>query len=189
MARPTFRLFRSLPRVIGVASLVAVLMACTPTRPENLPPGVPEVPDSRYEERQATGSLTGDGGILLFGGRRKSRDAQGGPSGIGVNAYLWQATLTTFADLAPLASADPFGGVVIYDWFSDPGSPNERFKIAVYILGRQLRADGIKVSVFREVRRGGGGWVSAAVSDKTGTDFENLVLTTARKLRIESASR
>src|SRR3990167_9588100 len=53
--------------------------------------------------------------------------------GIGVNAYLWRASLDTLSFL-PLASADPYGGVIITDWFVNPEQPAERFKATVYIL-------------------------------------------------------
>ena len=84
----------------------------------------------------------------------------------------------------PLVSADPFGGVIITDWYSPPQSPDERFKVNVYILGRALRADGIRASVFRQQMNGTTGWVDAQVAPNTGTDLENAILTRARQMRI-----
>jgi hypothetical protein len=86
----------------------------------------------------------------------------------------------------PLNSADPFGGVIITDWYAPPETPNERFKMNIYILGRQLRADGIKITVFRQLQ-GPGGWTDAPVEARTATDLENQVLTRARQLRVQSA--
>ncbi len=86
----------------------------------------------------------------------------------------------------PLASADPFGGVIITDWHSPPETPNERFKITVYILDRQLRADGIKVSVFRQQRSPSSAWADAAVGVDTAAKLENAILTRARQLRMDS---
>ena len=77
----------------------------------------------------------------------------------------------------PLASADPFGGVIITDWYSPPESPGERFKMTIYILERQLRADGIKVAVFRQTRNGGSDWQDAATKQETATELENAILT------------
>jgi len=51
--------------------------------------------------------------------------------------------------LPALTSADPFGGVIISEWYVAPTSPNERLKVTVYIMDRSLRADGLKVVVFR----------------------------------------
>ena len=98
------------------------------------------------------GSVIGSDGIDLFdlfGGKGESGGSGGG--GIGVNSYLWRASLDTIAFM-PLSSADPFGGVIITDWYTPPETPGDRFKISVYILGRQLRADGIRVALFRQNR-------------------------------------
>ena len=69
---------------------------------------------------------------LLIGGDKEERPTQGG-TGIGVNAFLWRATLDTVSFM-PLASADPFGGVILTDWHSTATSPNERYKLNFYIL-------------------------------------------------------
>jgi hypothetical protein len=84
----------------------------------------------------------------------------------------------------PLASADPFGGVIITDWYQPATGTGERFKATVYILGRQLRADGVKVSIFRQVQQGGQ-WVDSAVAPGTTTEMENKVLFRARELRAQ----
>jgi hypothetical protein len=111
----------------------------------------------------------------------------GGGAGVGVNSYLWRATLDTVSFM-PLASADPFGGVIITDWYSPPDRANERFKVNIFILGRELRADGVRASVFRQTRDPGGQWIDAAVDQATGTDLENAILTRARQMRLSTAS-
>ena len=105
---------------------------------------------------------------------------------MGVNAFLWRASLDTLSFM-PVASADPFGGVIITDWYTPPESPEDRFKMNVYILGRQLRADGVRVAVFRQ-SRDGGGWVDSAVEPRTATNIENQILTRARQLRVAAAT-
>ena len=107
-------------------------------------------------------------------------------AGIGVNAYLWRGALETL-DFLPLASADPFGGLIITDWYQPASTPDERLKVHVLILDRALRADAVKASVFRQVRKDGG-WVDAAVDPATTTALEDKILTRARELRIASAS-
>ena len=73
--------------------------------------------------------------------RGQSRAMRAAPSAaIGVNAYLWRATLDTLSFM-PLTTADPWGGVINYGWYIDPQTPNERFKATVFILDRRLRAD------------------------------------------------
>ncbi len=98
-----------------------------------------------------------------------------------VNPYLWRATLDTMAPLA-VQSADPIGGLVIYDWQSFPSAPDERVKATVYILDSRLRADGIKVSVYRQVNTEGT-WTDASVDVETGQQLENKILERARLLK------
>ena len=128
-------------------------------------------------------SLFGEGGLL--GGSGGGQGQQGAP-GIGVNSYLWRASLDTISFM-PVSSADPFGGVIITDWYSPPESADERFKVNLYILGRQLRADGLRASVFRQVQNGRGEWVDVEVDGTTATKLENAILARAREMRIASA--
>jgi hypothetical protein len=119
------------------------------------------------------------------GGAAEARGRGGAQSAIGVNSYLWRASLDTLAFM-PLASADPYGGVIITDWYSNPEQPAERFKATVYILDTRLRADGLNVTVFKQVRDAGGGWTDAPVAGQTETDIENAILTRARQLRLSN---
>jgi hypothetical protein len=122
-------------------------------------------------------------GFHPFGGGRKPAPA----APIGVNGYLWRATLDTLAFM-PLASADPYGGVILTDWYVNPEKPDERFKCTVYILDTRLRADGLNVTVFKQVRDATGAWVDAPASDQTSTDIENAILTRARQLRLSNVN-
>jgi Domain of unknown function (DUF3576) len=88
-----------------------------------------------------------------------------GEAGIGVNAFLWRATLDTLSFM-PLADSDPFGGTYATEWHSIAEKPDERFKVQVYILDTRLRADGLAVQVFRQTRDGSG-WVDATVDGET----------------------
>jgi hypothetical protein len=118
---------------------------------------------------------------LLFSSDKKS---SGGEVGIGVNAFLWRASLDTISFM-PLKSVDPFGGVVISDWYTPQHSPDERLKVDILILDRQLRADGIKVSVFRQEYKSGR-WVNAVVDPETTRTLEDAILTRARQLKIDA---
>ncbi len=115
----------------------------------------------------------------------KSAKSSAPQATIGVNGYLWRATLDTLSFM-PLASADPWGGTVITDWYSNPERPDERFKITVYILDTRLRADGLKVTVFHQTRDAAGAWADTATSDQTETDLLNAILTRARQLRLSN---
>jgi hypothetical protein len=103
-------------------------------------------------------------------------------AGIGVNSFLWRASLDTL-NFMPLVSADPFGGVIITDWYTDPATPNERFKATIYILDTRLRADALNISIFKQVQSGGA-WIDAAVDPATESQIENAVLRRARELRL-----
>lgn len=129
------------------------------------------------------GSILGEGGLVLFG-TSTNRNGGDGAGALGVNAFLWRGTLDTLSFM-PLASADPFGGVVITDWYSPPEAPAERFKVTAYILGRQLRADGVRISVFRQINSRGQ-WVDVPVTPDMATALEDRVLARARELRVQS---
>jgi hypothetical protein len=100
-----------------------------------------------------------------------------------VNRYLWAASLETL-DFLPVLRADPISGLLLTDWYSNPETPNERFKASVYILDTTLRADALRVSVFRQEKDPGGQWVEASVNPATGREIENAILTRARQLRL-----
>ncbi|MER2520020.1 MAG: DUF3576 domain-containing protein [Bdellovibrionales bacterium] len=132
--------------------------------------------DSLYKD----GSLVSDGGgVSLFGGA-DAKSSVG--TGLGVNGFLWRATLDTVSFM-PLVSADPFGGVILTDWHSAAATPDERTKLNIIIMGRELRADGVKVSVFRQIRSSDGSWGDAPASASTASAIENAILAKARQLR------
>ncbi len=133
----------------------------------------------------ASSTVFSGGGITLFGGGSQAPDAA--TNSLGVNAFLWRASLDTVSFM-PVASADPFGGVIITDWYSPPESPTERFKVNIFILDRALHSDGIRAAVFRQNQTSDGRWIDAPVEPKAAEDFENAILTRARQLRIASAS-
>lgn len=138
-------------------------------------------PDNDRQPGQSRISDTQNSGQPLFGGRS---GGGGGDAAIGVNSYLWRASLDTL-NFMPLASADPFGGVIITDWYSDPTTPTERFKASVYILDTRLRADALNVSIFRQTQVNGQ-WTDASVDPDTEIQIENAILTRARQLRLST---
>ncbi len=162
----------------AVPALACVLAACgANTKP-------PEQLAGYFgpETAPQAGSVFGDQGLTFGVGKgvnRQRGDQAGGA--LGVNAYLWRGALDTLSFM-PLASADPFGGTIITDWYSPPGASDERFKATAYILGRELRSDGLHVTIFRQVMRDGR-WEDAPVSAVTTSDIENKILDHARQMR------
>ena len=160
-------------RKILLAACALVLAACSSD-------------DSMKDAAVAT-STAGSGAPWYWpfgGGDSSAGDATPGMPQLGVNSYLWRATLDTL-NFMPLASADPVGGVIISDWYAAPEKPDERVKINVYILDKRLRADALKVTVFRQVRNSAG-WADARVNPDTGVKLENAILSRARELRLST---
>ena len=100
---------------------------------------------------------------------------------IGVNAYLWRASLDALSFM-PLLQTDSNGGVIVTDWYANPANPTERMKVTVAILDKDLRADGLRVTASRQVAQGGV-WVDAPVQAATVQRLEDVILTKARDLR------
>ena len=116
---------------------------------------------------------------------RQARLAQAAAPNIGVNSFLWRASLETL-DFMPLSEVDPFGGVIVTDWYASADAPNERFKANVLILDTNLRADALTASIFKQVRTPNG-WDDAAIDADTARQIENAILTRARELYIATA--
>jgi hypothetical protein len=169
-----------IPRFLILTACLFVISSCDTYKGEaKYPSGADRTTTGGdiYGERQ---SIFGKGGLNILGGKDEAKND--GSNGIGVNSYLWRASLDTVSFM-PLASADPFGGVIITDWYEAEEKPNERFKVNIFILDKQLRSDGVKVKVFRQLMKGGK-WVDTQVSDNTGPQMEDAILTRARQLRV-----
>ena len=172
----------------GLLLFPVTLTSCSSTPPEidstSYPQDARESQRARREAR-GSGSIFGKDGLILFG---KKKEDVGANTGVAVNSFLWRASLDTLSFM-PLSAADPFGGVIITDWYTPPETPDRRFKANVYILDRDLRADGLRVALFQQRREANGAWVDATVEEKTSSDLEDAILTRARQLRVEQASR
>lgn len=171
-----------------VSLLFVVLLALSACATESKMPEFTVFSPRDQRIRDRSGTFTGQDGITIFGTGNSGAAAQaaaagGGGGGIGVNAYLWRGALETI-NFMPLASADPFGGLIITDWYQPAGTPDERLKLHVLVLDRNLRADGVKVSLFRQLRDAKGDWIEEPVDPKTVTALEDKILTKARELRI-----
>lgn len=161
-----------------IAALSVLLVGCSGVEKEaKYPSGYDRTMTGEdiYGEKE---SVFGKDGLSLFGGKSEKDEDYG----IGVNSYLWRASLDTVSFM-PLASADPFGGVILTDWYTPEDTKNERLKINVFILGRQLRSDGIRVRIFKQVYKGGA-WKDVEPAEGTARQLEDAILTRARQLRV-----
>ncbi|MFV0625390.1 DUF3576 domain-containing protein [Sphingomonas sp. ac-8] len=115
------------------------------------------------------------------GGGMKGDLAASQVTTIGVNSYLWRASLDTLSFM-PLLQTDSNGGVIVTDWYVNPATPTERMKVTVSILDQDLRADALRVAALRQVQQNGQ-WVEAPVQAATVQKLEDIILTRARDLR------
>jgi hypothetical protein len=174
-------LFKSFKNIFISMLLISILSGCASSF--NMPDWLDA---DTARERDAAREAKRDGGpkgkiqdnFKLFGTDTKDTGAT-----IGVNALLWRASLDTVSFM-PLEQADPYGGIIMTEWYTNPDKPNERYKITIYILDTRLRADAIRVSFFMQ-QLINGEWTNVATSDETRIALENSILTKARQFKQE----
>ncbi len=169
------------PVSLSVFLLVCVLglSACQNAKPQYEGP-------SDKERFDKFGTIDGNDGFTLFDSGDRPRNAGGGE--LGVNAFLWRASLETI-NFMPLTQADPFGGTIITDWYTPPATPAERVKLTVFITDRALRADALKVQIFRQEQTPDGQWRDVASSSDAQRKLEDTILARARQIRIQQSEQ
>ena len=176
-------------RIIAVFASAAVLAGCS-----SLSGGEQDFPSgevrSTVQKRQESGSLldvfgggTSESGVLFSSNRNGGEGLAGS-----VNKHLWMASLETLAFL-PIASTDPFTGVIATDWGSTPEKPGERFKVTAYVTDVALDPKALRVAVFREVLDDNGAWIAAPVAEDTPRKIEDSILVRARQLRLDERAK
>ena len=164
--------------ILTIMTALFMLSSCGDIKVEN------EItPDAEDRFKDSIGKIGDD--IYLIGGDKDN--SKPGENGITVNAFLWRAALDTVSFM-PLISADPFGGVIITDWYEMPELQNERHKLTISVLSSDLRASGIKVSLFAQKRKNKK-WVNIEAQKATIQKIENAILMKARELRIAYTRR
>ena len=175
-------------KALSFASVILVAGVVAGCSADVQPPEGYASSEKQDKDWERYGTIHGGEGFTLFSSLNGGDDeaSSAGPgAALGVNPFLWRASLET-TDFMPLSQTDPVGGVIITDWYAPPEAPDERFKLTVYVLDRELRADAVRVSVFRQERAEQGGWVDAAVDPATAARIEDNILTLARELRVAS---
>ena len=144
--------------------------------------------------RDANNRLTSGGGLLKDGigfdmfdsNKNKSSDgSQVGTIGMSINSYLWKGALDTISFM-PLNSADPIGGTIITDWYSTTDNQNERCKLNIFISGKELNTENLKVTSFCQEYKNQI-WVNKNINKENNTKIENAILNKAKKLRLQSS--
>lgn len=170
---------RIIQKLVVPASLVVSVLSLSAC--SGVKTSAPSV--NNYEMGGMGAVQPGAGTLFTFGKGSSSAGVAG--SAVQVNAFLWRATLDTLSFM-PLASADPFGGVIITDWYSPPGQASTRFKANAYILSKTLTASAIQVSVFEQILQDGQ-WIDTPADPAIANGLENRIL--ARAADLQAASK
>ena len=168
------RSFVNIAVPVALVTALLSLSACSGVKTSNA--DINNYQNSGLPQGQTGADSSSFGWVIGKGSSSNSQATQ-----IQVNAYLWRATLDTLSFM-PMVSADPFGGVIITDWYSPAGTPGERFKANAYILSKQLTANAIQVSVFHQVQTGTG-WVDAPADPSLANGLEDRILARAADLQ------
>tara|TARA_B100000579_G_C22443206_1_gene670855 strand:- start:14 stop:613 length:600 start_codon:yes stop_codon:yes gene_type:complete len=145
----------------------------------------PDLAMSDAENRLMTGGgLMGEKANFSFLGDGESGSSQITSLGMPINPYLWKASLETISFM-PLASTDPFAGTIITDWYTAETSLGERCKLNIFINGKSLKTDNLKVSSFCQTLKNNQ-WVNMPSKQEENTKLENVILNEAKKLKLTS---
>ncbi len=137
---------------------------------------------------QSGGGLLGKGGLSfgdILNRESKTQDSETNTVNMSVNVFLWRGALETL-DFMPLSSADPIGGTIITDWYSTTSNENERCKLNIFISGKKLNTENLKVTSFCQEFKNQI-WVNKLVDKENNTKIENAILNKAKKLRLQSS--
>ena len=137
---------------------------------------------------QSGGGLLGKGGLSfgdILNRESKTQDSDTNTVNMSVNVFLWRSALETL-DFMPLSSADPIGGTIITDWYSTTSNENERCKLNIFISGKKLNTENLKVTSFCQEFKNQI-WVNKLVDKENNTKIENAILNKAKKLRLQSS--
>ena len=130
------------------------------------------------------GGLLGNKASFSFLGKEENNSSQISSVGLPINPYLWKASLETI-DFMPLSSTDPFAGIIITDWYADENNLGERCKLNIFVKGKDLKTDNLKVSSFCQ-SFDNSQWVNKPSIDEDNIRLENAILNKAKKLKLTS---
>ena len=136
---------------------------------------------------QTGGGLLGKGGLSLGGmlGDDDEDNVSASTVFMSVNPFLWRAALETI-DFMPLNSADQAGGTIITDWYSTENNQQERCKLNIFITGKKLNTENLKVTSFCQEFKDSM-WVNTKTEKENNIKIENAILNKAKKLKLQSS--
>jgi len=101
---------------------------------------------------------------------------------------LWRATLKSL-EFLPLMNADYSGGVIIYDWYSNPNKPTEQIKISVQFLNNELRSDSIKIVAHKKNCENINKCSNLEVDQQFALSIKEGIINSARLIKIEESKK
>jgi len=126
-----------------------------------------------------------DGGIFGNIGKRSNEQSTVDFKSSNV---LWRATLKSL-EFLPLMNADYSGGVIIYDWYSNPNKPSEQIKISVQFLNNELRSDSIKIVAHKKICENVNKCSNLEIDQQFASSVKESIINSARLLKIEEAKK
>jgi Domain of unknown function (DUF3576) len=169
------------------ASLSLALAGCglSPrVAPAGADSGAPSAAAAQPVAKDPPGEMDTESTIwTVLGLAKKPSEHEPGPqTGSTVSPILWQAARDTL-NFVKFSSSDPLTGLLVSDWYSPKAKPDERYKINVFILSRELRSDSLAVTVDRQVRSATGQWEATTIARKVEDDLETAILLRAGQLK------
>ena len=156
----------------------------TPMRAGSDPKDLKRQLDDAENRLRTGGGLFGKKPVNILGLVGKNKNDQAVTSiGMPINPYLWKGSLETISFM-PLISADPFGGVIITDWYTDENNTNQRCKLNIFIKGVELKTDNLKVNSFCQIMSENGNWVDQKINNNNNIQLENAILNKAKKIKL-----
>ena len=171
-----FKFFKiRVTKITFITLILSTLYACSAIKTETKRGDIEDVIYLPRQQAERAISKRGGQSFLkdLFVGKTNNSNFK--EPQLSINPYLWQASLDILSSTMPLASVDSNSGIIISDWYNIKGKQNERIKISVLVNSQELRADGIKVSIFKQILRANS-WSNANINPKIITNIERKIL-------------
>ena len=128
------------------------------------------------KKRQAENRIiNAKGGSVFSDIFKSSKKRSSSGTTLTINPFLWNASLEILSSTMPLASVDSNSGIIITDWYNLKSKNNERVKISVLINSIELRADGVKVSIFKQIKNANT-WNSSKVNPNIIQSLERKII-------------
>ena len=101
---------------------------------------------------------------------------------------MWRAAMDVL-DFVPLTTADYGGGIIITDWYSEDLNSEESVKIMINFLTNEIRADGLKVKIYKKVCNDKQKCNTQLMTSELDNEIKLAVLKKAAQLKNQDAKK